>query len=188
MGGEPKFLRRIDSSTLLDRVVERLAPQVSRMIIAAGPNGKAAATIGLPTVSDAPWHGRGPLAGILAGLRLLSADPGAPQLAISIPADTPFFPLNLVARLVEARTAVGAEISIASSRGRLHPAVVLWPTALAGAIEQQLSAGPSSSIGAFLAQRRAINVDFDAPFDPFHNVNTPVDLEAAVTMARNFAF
>lgn len=187
MGGGHKFLRRIDGKTLFDRVTERLAPQVSRVIVAIGPNDAAAATINLPYVSDGPWQGRGPLAGILAGLRALANDPGAPQFAVSMPADTPFFPLNLVARLEAARIATGAEISVATSRGRSHHAVALWPTRLAEAIEQRLSEGPNFSLSAFLAGRNTVGVDFDAAFDPFFNANTPADLEEAVATERNFA-
>src|SRR3954469_26074070 len=93
VGGGGKFLRRIDGKTLFARVTERLAPQVSRVVVAIGPNDGAAAAMGLPTVSDGPWQGRGPLAGILAGLRALADDAVESQFAVSMPADTPFFPL-----------------------------------------------------------------------------------------------
>ncbi len=62
--------------------------------------------------------GLGPLAGILAGLDW-AAGLGASSL-LTVPGDTPFLPLDLARRL-------GAAPAMASSGGRSHPPVALWP-------------------------------------------------------------
>ncbi len=95
----------------------------------------------LPVIPDAIEGNAGPLAGLHASLSwALGKTPGARYIA-SVPADTPFLPLDLVARLVAAVQATGASSAIAASMGRQHPVVGLWDVSLLGNLGEALHFG-----------------------------------------------
>src|SRR5438093_13266633 len=68
MGGGDKARIRIGGRTILERVLERLTPQCSRVILNANGDPARFADISLPVVPDTVPDFAGPLAGILAGL------------------------------------------------------------------------------------------------------------------------
>src|SRR5687768_4924508 len=68
MGGGDKPLRTIGGVTILDRVLSRLRPQCTSVIINANGDPARFAATGLPVVADDVPDFAGPLAGILAGL------------------------------------------------------------------------------------------------------------------------
>ncbi|PIK72507.1 molybdenum cofactor guanylyltransferase MobA, partial [Methylobacterium frigidaeris] len=121
MGGGDKPLLRLGDRTLLERVVERLAPQCSAGLIlnANGDPARFRAFTGFvvpDSIPDAP----GPLAGVLAALDFCAAHhPDVPYVA-SVAGDTPFLPHDLVARLHAARVRDGVEMAVAASGGQLH--------------------------------------------------------------------
>jgi molybdopterin-guanine dinucleotide biosynthesis protein A len=49
---------------------------------------------------------------------------------VSVATDTPFLPVDLVARLAEGLDEAGADLSCAASGGRSHPVFGLWPVRL----------------------------------------------------------
>lgn len=184
MGGGDKFLREIDGVRLIELTLERLAAQVDRTLVSVNGNIDSIADLGLTSVEDPPGvAGRGPLSGILAGLAWTASNIGEDGLMLSIPADLPFAPLDLAARLNEARTAGRAEIAVASSVGRLHYAVGLWPAKLAGALERWLEGSNDSAVRSFLKSRNVVVAEFEGRSDPFFNINTPADLVHARSMA-----
>ena len=71
--------------------------------------------------------GLGPLAGVLAGM-----DWAAPQgeWLLSVAADCPFLPLDLVSRLAAAQRENDSDIIVASSGGQAHPVIALWRVGL----------------------------------------------------------
>ena len=108
MGGGDKPRIRVGGVSILDRVVARLRPKCSRLILNANIDPARFADTGLTVIADSVPDHAGPLAGILAGFDW-AAD-HAPQIAwvVSAPSDCPFLPRDLVARLHEARVAAGA--------------------------------------------------------------------------------
>jgi molybdopterin-guanine dinucleotide biosynthesis protein A len=104
MGGGDKALLRIGTATILDRVLERLAPQCSRMIINANGDPARFAVTGLPVIADDVPDFAGPLAGVLAGLDWAAAHAPEIDYIASVPGDCPFLPRDLVGRLHAART------------------------------------------------------------------------------------
>ncbi len=74
MGGVDKMLIEVEGQTLLDRVIERLRPQVSAMLLNANGDPTRFSTFGLPIRADMIEGYAGPLAGILTGLEWLRAE------------------------------------------------------------------------------------------------------------------
>lgn len=180
MGGGDKCLRSLGGQPILARVIARARPQVGPLVLNANGDPARFAAFGLPVAPDPVEEFAGPLAGILAGLLWARAHhPDVAWLA-SFPTDVPFFPADLVARLMVARTAQNADLACAESGGRVQPVFGLWPVALADVLHRDLADGSARKVDAWTARRRLATVAYPVePFDPFLNINRPEDEAAA---------
>ena len=184
MGGGDKARIRIGGKTILERVLVRLGPQCSAVIINANGDPARFADTRLPVVADDVPDFAGPLAGILAGLDWAAAH--APDIAdvVSVPGDCPFLPGDLVARLSAARRAEGAPLACARSGEWLHPVAGLWPVALRHDLRNALVEEKLHKIETWTARHGVAIADWpDKPVDPFFNVNTPADAAEAERIA-----
>jgi len=180
MGGGDKALRPFGRTTLLDHVLARMAGQGGAVVLNANGDPARMARFGLPVLPDTVPDHPGPLAGVLAGMEwVLAHAPGTADL-VTVPTDSPFLPTDLVARLIAARDAAGAEIACASSAGRMHPVAGLWPVRLAPLLRHALVEERLYRVNRWAARFALAVAAFPTdPFDPFLNVNTPDDLAAA---------
>jgi molybdopterin-guanine dinucleotide biosynthesis protein A len=177
MGGD-KALRPLGGVPLLARAIERALPQVATLAVSAHGDAARMAQFGLPLLADSVAGFLGPLAGILAGMDWAAAE-NYTDLA-SFACDAPFFPADLVARLVSARRRDGATIARASSARRAHPVFALWPVRLRDELRRALRDDGARKVEAWSANCTLTTVEFPAlPFDPFFNINTPEDLATA---------
>jgi molybdenum cofactor guanylyltransferase len=184
MGGGDKARIRIGGKTILERVLARLAPQCSAVIINANGDPARFADTGLPVVPDSVPDFVGPLAGILAGLDWAAAHAPAVADVVSAPGDCPFLPRDLVARLTAARRAAGLPLACARSGEWRHPVLGLWPVALRDDLRRALVEGGQRKIEVWTARHGIAIADWPAtPVDPFFNVNTPEDAAAAERIA-----
>ena len=184
MGGGDKPLTRIGGATILSRVLERLEPQCTRVVLNANGDPARFADTGLPVIPDDVPDFAGPLAGILAGLDWAAAH--APEIAYvaSVPGDCPFLPRDLVTRLHQARAASGQPLACARSGEWRHPVVGVWPVALRADLRQALTKEDLRKIELWTARHGVALADWPAaPVDPFFNVNTPEDAAAAERLA-----
>jgi len=180
MGGGDKCLRPLGDRTILEHVIDRIRPQVGPLILNANGDPNRFQSYGLPVVADVVDGFAGPLAGVLTGLRW--AEINAPQCEwlLSVPTDAPFVPQNLATSLRQEISVQGAQLACATSRGRTHPVVALWPVALADALEQALVGEDIRKIDRWTARYRLVEVSFDdTGVDPFFNANRPEDLAIA---------
>lgn len=184
MGGGDKARIRIGGTTILERVLARLAPQCRGLIISANAGAERFADAGVPVVPDSVPDQFGPLAGILAALEW--AKTNAPDIAwvVSVPNDAPFLPRDLVARLHAARAKADATIACASSRERRHPVIALWPVVLADELRHALVTDGVRKVDEWAARHTIGIATWPAvPVDPFFNVNTPADAAEAERLA-----
>jgi molybdenum cofactor guanylyltransferase len=180
MGGGDKCLRPLGGRPILAHVVERIRPQVDAMVLNANGDPARFACFGLPVAADVVEGFAGPLAGVLTGLEWALAHRPEAARVTSVATDTPFFPCDLVARLLAATTAEGADLACAASGGQAHPVFGLWPTALAGELRRALVDEGVRRIDAWTARHRLAVVEFPIDrVDPFFNANRPEDLAEA---------
>ncbi|MFP3383413.1 molybdenum cofactor guanylyltransferase MobA [Tritonibacter sp. SIMBA_163] len=199
MGGGDKGLLRLGGQNLMSRVIDRLSPQVSGLALNANGDAARFEGLGLPVVPDSIDGFAGPLAGVLAGLDW-AAEEGADAI-VTAAADTPFFPTDLVVRLVAASDGQthplvlattpksGAEVLKSGGKGRVnrHPTFGLWPVALRDDLRAALQGGLRKVV-LWTDQHNGREALFEAePFDPFFNVNTPEDLAQAENLAQTGA-
>ena len=184
MGGGDKARIRIGGSTILERVLARLKPQCSTLILNANGDPKRFADTGLPVVADSVADFPGPLAGILAGLDWAAAEAPAIADMVSVPGDCPFLPADLVGRLVQARRAERVPLACARSGAWRHPVIGIWPVALRGDLREALIKKGLRKIETWTARHGVAIADWpDLPVDPFFNVNTPEDAAEAERIA-----
>jgi molybdenum cofactor guanylyltransferase len=185
MGGQDKPLSEIDGRSMLGRVIERLRPQCDGLILNA--NGQAArfASFGLPVVADDVQGYVGPLAGVLAALDWTAANASGIDWVVSLPADVPFAPRDLVDRLHEARRLAGGSLAVAASGGRSHPAIALWSVDLRAALRRALVVDECRRVDRFTGRYPLALASWPLEGrDPFFNVNTPADLKEAERLAH----
>jgi molybdopterin-guanine dinucleotide biosynthesis protein A len=180
MGGGDKPMRAIGGRTLLDRAIDRLAPQCDGLILNANGDPARFAAAGLPVVADTVEGFAGPLAGILAALEWTKANRPDIEWVVSIPTDSPFLPADLVGRLHQARIAAATPLACARSGDQRHPVVGLWPVTLAGALRHALVVEDIRKIDRWTALHGIAEAVWPLdPHDPFFNANRPEDLEEA---------
>jgi molybdopterin-guanine dinucleotide biosynthesis protein A len=186
MGGGDKALLDLGGRPMLAHVIARLAGQAQPLAISANGDPARFRPFGLPVIADAAGDFAGPLAGVLAGLRW--ARTAGASYIVTVPSDSPFIPLDLVARLRDAALSSKSRFAVASSGGRVNPVAGLWPMDMAEVIEAAL-ARDERRVQAFVEKAGAAVVSFEdvligeARVDPFFNANTQEELQAARNIA-----
>ncbi len=177
MGGGDKCRLPVGGRSIIARAIACLGPQVDRLVVNANGDPTRFDDLQLPVVADAMMGYPGPLAGILAGLDW-AADA---DWVVSVSADCPFLPDDLVARLHAARN--NSVYAVAASGGWTHPVIGLWPTSCRDELRQALHDG-ERKIDRFTGRHPTARAEWAVvPFDPFFNVNTPEDLDQAHRLA-----
>lgn len=177
MGGGDKAMIEVEGQSLLDRVIERLSPQVGPMILNANGDPNRFAQFTLPVVPDVVEGYAGPLVGVLTGLEWLAEHTMGVEWMVSVAADTPLFPLDLVERLHRAVMEENADLAVACTGDQAHPVFALWPVRLAAELRAAVVNENMRKIDAWTDRYKVARVQWSPkPVDPFFNVNTPEDV------------
>ena len=181
MGGVDKGLQSWHGMPLAMHALLRLAPQVGQVMINANRNLGAYESMGVPVWPDSLPDYAGPLAGWLAGLEHCET----PYL-LTVPCDTPNFPLDLVARLADALESENAQIAMAATRedGQLQvqPVFCLLESSLIESLVRFLHGG-GRKIDRWTAMHRCAQVPFDDA-GAFANANTVEELRTLPPPSR----
>ena len=189
MGGGDKCLRALAGKPILAHVIARARPQVGPLLLNANGDPARFAGFGLPVVADVVGDFAGPLAGVLTGLEWAAAHAPESAWLASFATDAPFLSADLVARLLAAVEAEGADMACAASNGRDHPVFGLWPLGLAPDLRRAMVEEGLRKVDLWTTRYRLVSDDFplvETPagaLDPFFNTNRPADLEAAERFA-----
>jgi molybdopterin-guanine dinucleotide biosynthesis protein A len=184
MGGPEKALLDIGGKSMLLHVLTRLRPQVGRIVINANGDPTRFAGHCLPVVADSIDGYAGPLAGLHAGIAWARAETPDAKFVATVPIDSPFLPLDLVARLKAALLAADTPCAIAASNGERHPVAGLWRVELLEAVAASLKQD-IRALHRFADAQGCAVADFGpqkiggTDVDPFFNVNTPAEIETA---------
>jgi molybdopterin-guanine dinucleotide biosynthesis protein A len=154
--------------------------------INANRNPMQYASLGAPVWSDTVPDFAGPLAGFLTAMRQCA---GRYDYVLSVPCDSPLFPLDLLSRLGAALVAEQADIAMAmapevqddgSTVLRPQPVFCLMRTSLADSLQAFMDDG-GRKIGAWTATQKQTKLGFNAAGDDaraFANANTLDELHA----------
>jgi molybdopterin-guanine dinucleotide biosynthesis protein A len=182
MGGTDKGLQNFRGLPLALQTLMRLQLQslpLQEVLINANRNLSAYESLGVPVWPDSIDGFAGPLAGFLTGLERCET-----PLLLTVPCDTPLFPLDLAERLHAALIAQNADLAMAAApeadgNVRPQPVFCLLKTDLLDSLVQFTHQG-GRKIDAWTGQHRCAIVPFDQQSDSpqaFANVNTLAELQ-----------
>lgn len=177
LGGVDKGLQAFEGQPLVQHALQRLAPQVGRVMISANRNLDVYQRMVVPVWPDEPSSAgyEGPLAGFLAGLAHCET-----SYLVTVPCDSPRMPVDLVQRLWQRLQDDAADVAIAATRRggelKLEPVFCLMKRELQASLQCYMQSGHRKIERWTAGQRRAVVVFDDAA--AFANVNTPDELAA----------
>lgn len=182
MGGVDKGLQNFRGmplalQTLMRLQLQSLPPQ--EILINANRNLAAYESLGVAVWPDTLDGFAGPLAGFLTGLERCET-----PLLLTVPCDTPLFPLDLIERLHTALAEHNADLAMAAAREedgsvRPQPVFCLLKVELLDSLVQFTQQG-GRKIDAWTSQLRCAIVPFDQTQDApeaFFNANTLQELQ-----------
>ena len=184
MGGVDTGLQNFHGTPLALNALMRLQMQegnlVGHLMVNANRNLSAYEAFGAPVWPDTLDNFAGPLAGFLTGLERCET----PWL-LTVPCDSPRFPLDLALRLAQAFEAPDTEIAMAAAREddgqwRAQPVFCLMKVGLLESLAEFTRSG-GRKIDRWTGQHRTVVVPFDRPGDDplaFANANTLDELHA----------
>lgn len=182
MGGIDKGLQNFRGLPLALQTLMRLQLQSEspqEILINANRNLAAYESLGAAVWPDTLDGFAGPLAGFLTGLERCET-----PLLLTVPCDTPLFPLDLIERLHTALVEQDADLAMAAAReedGKVRPQPVfcLIRVELLDSLVAFTHKG-GRKIDAWTGQHRCAIVPFDQPQDAseaFFNANTLQELQ-----------
>ena len=176
--GRDKVQEELEGETLLLRAVRALAPLTAEVIVATAPGGeiKLPERLSVRTVTDF-YPGRGPLAGIHAGL---SAATSSHSLVVA--SDMPFLNRRLIRHMTE--ICAPHDVVIPRHCGLLEPLHAVYSKGCMGPIEAVLEKGENRIVAFFPAVNvrylEEVEIErYDRRHRSFFNINSRADLERA---------
>lgn len=173
LGGVNKAEIVFGGERLIDRA-QRAVNGCDPVLVAVGPTDYEPPA-GRP-IPDLPGEYAGPLAGIAAAIDAL---PGASaEWLLSLAVDTPFFPLDFVARAMAITHDADCVMSCFELQD--YPTNALWRLSAIRRLPDDVRAGTAPhSLKRLAATLRTTRLDYAelASNDPFLNANTPQDLK-----------
>lgn len=166
MGGQDKGWLEINGKPMIVRVLERLQPQVSDLLISANRNLEDYRALKVRVVEDeTPFCG--PLGGISASLKAMQT-----EYAVIVPTDAPGIPPDLVQVLF---AHLPARLILCRDEQRMQPLFGIYHRNLSESIDHFLRSG-DRKLGLWCQQNNPVFVTI-GDTSGFTNLNTPEDYE-----------
>ena len=185
MGGGDKGLLMLGKTSIIERVIDKVSPQVGSLAININGDSSRFPDYKLPIIPDSIKGYLGPLSGILAGMEW--AFKNGNRYIATVAADTPFLPDDFIKRLHAMVKSKNLNIGIAASRVLstddvfMHPTFGIWEVGLKDDLRNALANDTRKIM--FWAKKFKLDYYYfdtsDKLSDPFFNINTPDDLEKA---------
>lgn len=181
MGGRAKALLELDGKPMLQHVIDRVAPQVDRLVLSVETESKEFEPFGLLQVPDPKPGSNGPLGGLAAALR--QAGGGGQKWLLLVPCDAPFLPPDLAWSLRRKAELDNTQLAIVRYASRLQPAFSLWRRDLLDELERAVNEERMAGFKQFLSGRSYSVLDWPvSQVNPFFNINDRPALEEARRM------
>jgi len=178
MNKENKFFKKFNQKTLLEIIINKAIKQVPNIIINANINKSNFKKNKLEVIKDSVGGFKGPLAGILTGMEYGKKKNF--KWLITFPCDAPFFPIDLVNKLLLKIKKKKYKIVIAKSNNRIHPVFGIWSISLKDSLIDTIKKDNIRKIDLFIKKHDHAIVNFNYKnIDPFFNINDFNDLRKA---------
>ena len=185
MGGGIKSLLEFNKKNIFDRILERLTPQIEKIIINCNSEEEKLSKYHLPIIKDLKKGYLGPLAGIHSAMSWGVNNSPKIEWLITLPGDTPFIPDNIISKF-QKKISNNTKIILAQSNNKTHPTIGAWHISLFMNLDKHLDLGTRKILSwAELHPIEFVNYNFQT-YDPFFNINTKEDLEKATNIEKEF--
>ncbi len=172
MGGRDKGQLTLAGRSLLQHVIDRVAPQCGGLMVNSNSQAETTRTTpAVPIIHDRLSGQLGPLAGIHAALAATTT-----PWVLSVPCDAPLLPSDLVERMIAALVEHPASLCTVREGENLHGVIQLLHRDLSGALEQFLL-NRGRRVRDWLDQTAHVEARYTGPDERFANINTPEQLQ-----------
>ena len=178
--GQPKAWLPFGDELLLQRVVRIVDSVVQPVVVVAAPGQAVPELPNAVAIVRDEVEGRGPLAGLAAGLIALTGHVDAVYLsACDVPFLMPAFVQRVVGRLGS------HDVAVPRVGGYLHPLAAVYRITVIDTVLSLLAAGRLRPVFLYdalptLFLDEADLIDVDPRFDSLRNLNEPADYAAAL--------
>lgn len=175
MGGTDKGLQNFKGTPMALHALMRVGSQVGYCMVNANRNLSAYESFGAEVWPDGNDEFAGPLSGFVVGLEHCET----PYL-LTVPCDTPHFPIDLASRMVQGLEAVDADIAMAIQAGHTQPVFCLIKHHMLESLLAFMKSG-GRKINVWTGAQNTVLVPFDEACDnphAFANANTAQELMA----------
>lgn len=181
--GQPKAWLPFGDDLMLQRIVRVVGTVVDPVVVVAAPGQDVPELPGGVRVVRDEVEGKGPLAGLAAGLAAVATDVDAVYLSSC---DVPFLRADFVRRIV---SLAGADVAVPRVGGYFHPLAAAYRVGILQTVRDLLAANRLRPVFLFdTVPTRVIEphelADIDPAFESLRNLNTPEEYEAALREIR----
>ena len=185
MGRHHKGLMMLENTTLLEKIIHTLKPQVAQVILNINTNPELyqryAELYALTLIADDikfTQGALGPLAGICTAMSTVKKLNSEAKWLLTVPCDSPRLPKDLLTQLSRLVKDEPMQVINPISNGRKHHVIGVWSLDLEEPLRTFLHSG-QRAVGKFLQSVNNTSLHFSTDdYDPFFNVNTPDDYRA----------
>ena len=185
LGGGIKSLIKINNKKIFDIILERIQPQIDKIIVNSNIENSEISKYKFPIIKDVKQGYLGPLAGIHAGMKWLNKNKPEVDWLLTLPGDTPFIPLNLVS-CFEEKINQDSKIILAKSNDKIHPIIGAWHTSLLTSLNEHLESGTRKILDWAKSHPLEFLEFQEKSYDPFFNINTQIDINKAEDIEKRF--
>jgi len=181
MGGRDKAGVLLGGKPLVERVIERVRPQVAELLLSVETPRPSLDCFGLPQVPDPVPGFQGPLGGLLSAIRYCR---DGFEWIVLAPCDAPFVPRDLAGRLLAEARAAAAECAAVEYGGELQPTFSIWRRSLLVPLERAVSEDGLRGLKQFMSRLKValcvwpVSTQSSVP-PPFFNINDAAALQRA---------
>ena len=171
MYGQDKGLIEIGEKKLINHVVEKARLQTEKIVISANRHLEQYESLGYPVIKDDQEDFQGPLAGILAAIKVVKTD-----YLLTLPCDAPIVASNYHQKMLDTFNESKADLVVASDGQQMQPDYALIPKGLQQDLEEYMLKGKRKA-SEWLKRHRIALADFSRQQDFFINLNTSDELK-----------
>ncbi len=184
MGGGNKCLKELGGTTLLHRVINRLAPQTSDLALNCNDEPSLFLDYDLSILPDVVPDFVGPLAGILTAMEWARRNWPDEEWVMTAPVDMPFLPRSLAEQLDAALVDHGgADLIAPANEGRVHYLCGLWNLRQTDELRHAITKENLRAVRDWVARLKVEAIPcVTSNAESFVGLNTPAELDAAKKM------
>ncbi|MGR8930778.1 MAG: molybdenum cofactor guanylyltransferase MobA [Gammaproteobacteria bacterium] len=171
MNQQDKGLIELHGQAMVSYAISALSPLVDELLLSANRNQDRYKEFGYSVIDDGNDQFNGPLAGMLAAMKIARN-----STLLVMPCDSPLIETEHLQRLLS-NLSEDVDIAVAFDGQRLHPVFVALKTHLSSDLQDYLLSG-ERKLQTWLNRHTLREVDFSDRPEIFTNINTPEELAA----------